>query len=156
VLEITTDGRLTPTEALSFAAQVLMRNLDVFQQLSEHELLFEQPFSESSDDDVLLDKLALHINEIELSVRSTNCLEGAEIETIGELVCLTEKKLLEYRNFGKKSLNEIKAKLMDMGLGLGMDLSRFGITCENVKDRMKEIVEERKLKKKRDKKEGLK
>lgn len=156
VLEITTDGRLSPTEALAFAAQVLVRNLEVFLQISEHELLFEQPSSECNDDDVLLDKLVLHINEIELSVRSTNCLAGAEIDTIGELVCLTEKKLLEYRNFGKKSLNEIKAKLMDMGLSLGMDLSRFGISYENVKDRMKELVEERKLKKKREKKENLK
>lgn len=155
VLEITTDGRLSPTEALSFAAQILMRNLEVFMQIQEHELLFEQPSSETNDDDLLLDKLALHINEIELSVRSTNCLAGAEIETIGELVCLTEKRLLEYRNFGKKSLNEIKAKLIDMGLGLGMDLSRFGITNENVKERMKEIEEERKSKKKREKKEKV-
>ena len=154
VLEITTDGRLTPIEALSFSAQILMRNLEVFQQIQEHNLLFELPTTESSDDDVLLDKLTLHINEIELSVRSTNCLAGAEIDTIGELVCLTEKRLLEYRNFGKKSLNEIKAKLMDMGLGLGMDLSRFGITCDNVKERMKELEEERKTKKKREKKEN--
>lgn len=155
VLEITTDGRLSPTEALSFAAQILMRNLEVFQQIQEHELLFEQPTSDTNEDDILLDKLALHINEIELSVRSTNCLAGAEIDTIGELVCLTEKRLLEYRNFGKKSLNEIKAKLIDMGLSLGMDLSRFGIVCENVKERMKEIEEERKTKKKREKKEKV-
>jgi DNA-directed RNA polymerase subunit alpha len=133
-----------------------MRNIEVFLQISEHDLLFEQPTSESSDDDALLDKLALHINEIELSVRSTNCLAGAEIDTIGELVCLTEKKLLEYRNFGKKSLNEIKAKLMDMGLSLGMDLTRFGISCDNVKERMREIGEERKQKKKREKKENIK
>ena len=153
VLEITTDGRLTPAEALSFSAQILMRNLEVFQQIQEHTLSFEQPSSESSDDDVLLEKLTLHINEIELSVRSTNCLAGAEIDTIGELVCLTEKRLLEYRNFGKKSLHEIKAKLIDMGLSLGMDLSRFGISCENVKDRMKELEDECKSKKKREKKE---
>jgi DNA-directed RNA polymerase subunit alpha len=147
VLEVTTDGRLTPTEALSFSAQVLMRSLDVFNQIQEHELLFEQPRSDSGDDDRLLEKLTLRIDEIELSVRSTNCLKSANIDTIAELVCIPEKKMLEFRNFGKKSLNEIKAKLMDMGLNLGTDLSRFGVTSENVKDRIREIVEERKTKK---------
>lgn len=147
VLEVSTDGRLTPTEALSFAAQVLMRSLDVFNQIKENDLLFEQPRSDSGDDDRLLEKLMLRIDEIELSVRSTNCLSSANIDTIAELVCIPEKKMLEFRNFGKKSLNEIKAKLMDMGLNLGMDLTRFGITCENVKERIREINEERKNKK---------
>lgn len=147
VLEVTTDGRLNPTEALSFAAQVLTRNLEVFTQIQEHLLVFEQQHADSGDDDKLLDKLSLGINEIELTVRATNCLTAANIRTIAELVCIPEKKLLEYRNFGKKSLSEIKAKLMDMGLSLGMDLSRFKITTENVKDRIVEIIEERRLKK---------
>ncbi len=147
VLEVTTDGRLTPAEALSFSAQILMRSLEVFTQIQEHELLFEQPRSDTGDDDRLLDKLILRIDEIELSVRSTNCLSSANIDTIAELVCIPEKRMLEFRNFGKKSLNEIKAKLLDMGLNLGMDLSRFGITCENVKERIREIIEERKSKK---------
>lgn len=147
VLEVTTDGRLTPSEALSFSAQVLMRSLDVFTQIQEHELLFEQPHADTGDDDRLLDMLTLRIDEIELSVRSTNCLSSANIDTIAELVCIPEKKMLDFRNFGKKSLNEIKAKLMDMGLNLGMDLSRFGITAENVKERIREIMEERKGKK---------
>lgn len=147
VLEVTTDGRLTPSEALSFSAQILMSSLEVFNQIQEHELMFEQPRSDSGDDDRLLDKLMLRIDEIELSVRSTNCLSSANIDTIAELVCIPEKKMLEFRNFGKKSLNEIKAKLMDMGLNLGMDLSRFDITCDNVKDRIREIIEERKTKK---------
>jgi DNA-directed RNA polymerase subunit alpha len=147
VLEVTTDGRLKPTEALSFAAQVLMKSLEVFTQIQEHELLFEQPRGSSGDDDRLIEKLMLRINEIELSVRATNCLGLANIETIAELVCMSEKNMLEFRNFGKKSLNEIKAKLTDMGLNLGMDLSRFGITCDNVKDRIREIADERKNKK---------
>lgn len=152
VLEITTDGRLTPTEALTFATQVLMRSMEAFTQLKSHELLFEQNSADSGDDDdKLLEKLVLRIDEIELSVRSTNCLASANIDTIAELVCIPEKKMLDFRNFGKKSLNEIKAKLMDMGLALGMDLSRFGITCENVKDRVKEIAEERKQKKEKKK-----
>ncbi len=147
VIEITTDGRVTPAEALSFSAQILMRSLEVFNQIQEHSILFEQPNDGSNDDDRLLEKLLLRIDEIELSVRSTNCLSSANIDTIAELVCIPEKKMLEFRNFGKKSLNEIKAKLSDMGLSLGMDLVRFNVTSENVKDRIKEINEERKSKK---------
>ena len=70
-------------------------------------------------------KLVLKINEIELSVRSTNCLSGANIETIAELVVMPESEMLKFRNFGKKSLNEIKAKLEEMGLSLGMDLDEI-------------------------------
>jgi DNA-directed RNA polymerase subunit alpha len=153
VLEITTDGRLTPVEALCFASQVIVNNLEPFENIRADELIFESPSRENlSDDDELIDKLALRIDEIELSVRSTNCLASANIDTIAELVCIPEKKMLEFRNFGKKSLNEIKAKLTDMGLGLGMDLSSFGINYENVKDKMKELLDQRKAKKEKKKK----
>lgn len=153
VLEVTTDGRLAPAEALSFASQIAINNFEVFSQIKGHELIFESPIKEGqSDDDELLDKLALRIDEIELSVRSTNCLASANIDTIAELVCIPEKRMLEFRNFGKKSLNEIKAKLQDMGLGLGMDLSAFQINCDNVKDKMKELLEQRKQKKEKKKK----
>jgi len=148
VLEVTTDGRLTPTEALSFAAQILGSNTEVFEQLQEPELTYEDKSTESGDDDKLLEKLTRRIDEIELSVRSTNCLSNQHIDTLAELVCIPEKKMLEFRNFGKKSLFEIRAKLMDLGLSLGMDLSRFNINPDNVKDRIKEIIEERKMKKK--------
>lgn len=147
VLEITTDGRITPSEALSFSAQILMRSLEVFNQIQEHEIFFEQPDDGSNDDDRLQEKLLQKIKEIELSVRSTNCLDLANIETIAELVCNGRQKMLGFRNFGKKSLNEIESKLSEMGLTLGMDLSRFDITPENVKDRVKELEEERKAKK---------
>lgn len=80
-----------------------------------------------------MSKLALKINEIELSVRSTNCLAGANIDTIAELVIMPESEMLKFRNFGKKSLNEIKEKLEELNLYLGMDLSKFGITRDNVK-----------------------
>ncbi len=153
VLEITTDGRLTPAEALSFAAQICINNFEVFGQIKAHDLTFESPTKEGqTDDDELLDKLALRIDEIELSVRSTNCLASANIDTIAELVCIPEKKMLEFRNFGKKSLNEIKAKLQDMNLGLGMDLSHFAITFDNVKEKMKELLDQRKQKKDKKKK----
>lgn len=144
VLEVTTDGRLTPVEALSFAAQIAIKNFEVFHQINAHDLVFDQVSREHrKDDDELLDKLILRIDEIELSVRSTNCLASANIDTIAELVCIPEKRMLEFRNFGKKSLNEIKAKLSDMNLSLGMDLSAFGVNFENAKEKIKEIMEER-------------
>ncbi len=134
ILEVTTDGRISPEEALSFATQIGIFHLQVFEQLKKHAITFDTDEIESNTDrDTLLSKLALKINEIELSVRSTNCLSGANIETIGELVIMPESEMLKFRNFGKKSLNEIKAKLEEMGLSLGMDLSRFGITRDNVK-----------------------
>jgi DNA-directed RNA polymerase subunit alpha len=85
--------------------------------------------------------LSLRIDEIELSVRSTNCLSGANIDTIAELVSIPERKMLEFRNFGKKSLNEIKAKLQEMELSLGMDLTRFGITPDNIKEKVAKYQE---------------
>lgn len=144
VIEVTTDGRLTPVEALSFAQQIAAKNLEVFGQINHNELIFDQVSRDNrSDDDELLDKLLLRIDEIELSVRSTNCLASANIDTIAELVCIPEKRMLEFRNFGKKSLNEIKAKLSEMGLGLGMDLSFFGVNADNAKDRVKELADEK-------------
>ena len=88
----------------------------------------------------MMAKLALKINEIELSVRSTNCLAGANIETIAELVVMPEIEMLKFRNFGKKSLNEIKSKLDEMGLHLGMDLSKFGVNRDNVRDVVQEYL----------------
>lgn len=143
ILEVTTDGRVTPQEALAFAAKILVNHLDVFDQMQEQEISFEEAGKiGDTDREELLQKLVLGINEIELSVRSTNCLNGANIETIGELVVMPEPRLLQFRNFGKKSLNEIKAKLYEMGLGLGMDLSKFGINQDNVKDVMQEYLDE--------------
>ena len=153
VLEVTTDGRLTPVEALTFSTQVVVKNLEAFSQIKVHDLVFDQEIKESqSDDDELLDKLTLRIDEVELSVRSTNCLEAANIETIGELVCNTTKRMLEYRNFGKKSLNEIMEKLQMMNLDLGMNLSRFGIDLDNAKEKIKALAEERRALKEKKKK----
>lgn len=139
VLEMTTDGRVTPTEAIGFASQILLKHFDVFSQIQTHALSFDE-ISEVGDanKDEIMEKLALRIDEIELSVRSTNCLSGANIDTIAELVSIPERRMLEFRNFGKKSLNEIKAKLHEMGLNLGMDLSKYGITLDNVKDKIRE------------------
>ncbi|MBS0624088.1 MAG: DNA-directed RNA polymerase subunit alpha [Verrucomicrobia bacterium] len=143
ILEVTTDGRVSPKEALSFAARLLVKHMAAFENIESHEIAFEESRRHAdTDHDELMQKLVLGINEIELSVRSTNCLNGANIETIGELVVMPEPKLLQFRNFGKKSLTEIKTKLSEMGLGLGMDLTRFGITPDNVKDKIQLYLEE--------------
>lgn len=157
ILEVTTDGRITPSEALTFSAQIGLKHFEVFNKIKTQQLSFDEGASEGDTDiDQMMEKLCLRIDEIELSVRSTNCLSGANIDTIAELVSIPERKMLEFRNFGKKSLNEIKAKLTEMGLGLGMDLSRFGITADNVKERIRRYQETKKGKKdeeKRNKKE---
>lgn len=147
IVEVNTDGRITPAEALGFAAQIGQKHFEVFNRIKSIGLSFDEGQGlGDGDQDELMEKLILRIDEIELSVRSTNCLSGANIETIAELVSIPERKMLEFRNFGKKSLNEIKAKLTDMNLSLGMDLSRFGITPDNVKDKVRHMLEERKRK----------
>ncbi|HEY2811161.1 MAG TPA: DNA-directed RNA polymerase subunit alpha [Rhabdochlamydiaceae bacterium] len=144
ILEVTTDGRISPDEALTFATQIGVEHLQVFDQLKKHSLTFDQGEDKlTTDRDAIMQKLVLKINEIELSVRSTNCLSGASIETIGELVVMPESEMLKFRNFGKKSLNEIKLKLEEMGLSLGMDLSKLGITRDNVKQVINEYLSER-------------
>ena len=106
------------------------------------QLSFDEGEGEAQDeDDELMEKLSLRIDEIELSVRSTNCLSGANIDTIAELVSIPERRMLEFRNFGKKSLNEIKAKLQEMELSLGMDLTRYGITPDNIKEKVAKYQE---------------
>lgn len=134
ILEITTDGRISPVEALAFSAQIGILHFQIFDQVKTHSILFDKgEMQVNRDRDEILAKLALKINEIELSVRSTNCLANANIDTIGELVVMPESEMLRFRNFGKKSLTEIKQKLDELGLCLGMDLSKYGITRENIR-----------------------
>ncbi len=148
VLEVQTDGRITPEEAISFASQIGLKHFDVFNKVKTHSVVFDEGLEEESEeDDDLMDKLCLRIDEIELSVRSTNCLSGAQIETIGELVLIPERRMLEFKNFGKKSLNEIKQKLVDMNLSLGMDLHKMGVNSDNVKEKIREHNEKKKSKK---------
>ena len=120
VLDIWTDGRVTPDEALKTAAAVLRHHLDVFVDYSEEVLEFEESEKKVDEErDRLRHILNMSVNEIELSVRAANCLNNANITTVGELAMKTEADMLKYRNFGKKSLNEIKDKLVDLGLYLG-------------------------------------
>ena len=120
-LDIWTDGRVTPDDALKTAAAVLRRHLDVFVDYAQEEILeFEDGDNKGSDERERLRKLLnMSVNEIELSVRAANCLNNANIATVGELVSKTEADMLKYRNFGKKSLTEIKDKLKELGLCLG-------------------------------------
>ena len=121
VLDVWTDGRVTPDDALKTAAAVLRRHLDVFVDYSNDEALeFDADDKKGADERERLRKLLnMSVNEIELSVRAANCLNNANITTVGELAQKTEADMLKYRNFGKKSLNEIKDKLKDLGLCLG-------------------------------------
>jgi len=121
ILEIWTDGRITPDDALKQSASILKHHLDVFDRVSEESFEFESQQSEVSEEQNKLRKLLnMSVNEIELSVRAANCLNNANITTVGELAMKTEQEMLKYRNFGKKSLNEIKEKLEALGLSLGM------------------------------------
>ena len=121
ILEIFTDGRVTPDDALKQSAAILRHHLDVFDQISEEQIEFESNTKQVSEEqNRLRNLLSMSVNEIELSVRAANCLNNANITTVGELATKSEPEMLKYRNFGKKSLNEIKAKLEQLGLSLGM------------------------------------
>lgn len=123
ILEVSTDGRITPDEALKESASILKHHLDVFDQVTEEQIEFESESKEISEEQNRLRKLLnMSVNEIELSVRAANCLNNANITTVGELAMKSEQEMLKYRNFGKKSLNEIKAKLEQLGLSLGMKI----------------------------------
>jgi DNA-directed RNA polymerase subunit alpha len=123
ILEITTDGRITPDEAIKQSSAILKHHLEVFEQLSDEAIEFENETKEISEEQNRLRKLLnMSVNEIELSVRAANCLNNANITTVGELAMKSEQEMLKYRNFGKKSLNEIKDKLEQLGLSLGMKI----------------------------------
>ena len=119
ILEIWTNGSMSPKDALLYASNILQRHLDLFVNYGS---LPEEPEEEepAAINEELQEKLKTPISELELSVRSANCLREAKISTIGELVEKSPQELLKYRNFGKKSLAEIEELLKGMGLSLGM------------------------------------
>ncbi len=125
-LEIWTNGTITPEMALVEAAKILRKHVNPFTQYSElgEETIAEEIKEEEAEEEVfdeqLVQKLNSPVQEMELSVRAANCLESEKIETVAELVKLTEAELLKVRSFGKTSLREIKRKLADIGLSLGM------------------------------------
>jgi len=123
VIEIATDGRISPDDALTQASAILQHHLDVFVGYDKNAVEFEEEVTKQDDEKAKLKKLLnMSVNEIELSVRAANCLNNANITTVGQLAMKTEAEMLKYRNFGKKSLNEIKDKLAGLGLTLGMNI----------------------------------
>jgi len=120
ILEITTNGAMGPEEALLYASNILQRHLDIF--VNYGELPEEEEEEEEKEEDTSFREIINKpISELELSVRSANCLEAAQIKTIGDLVQKGEPEMLKYKNFGKKSLSEIMSILTPMGLTLGMN-----------------------------------
>ncbi|MDX1951427.1 MAG: DNA-directed RNA polymerase subunit alpha [Verrucomicrobiota bacterium] len=123
IVEIWTDGRITPDDALTQASAILQHHLDVFVGYDKNAVEFEEVADKQDDERGRQRKLLnMSVNEIELSVRAANCLNNANITTVGQLAMKTESEMLKYRNFGKKSLNEIKDKLASLGLSLGMNI----------------------------------
>ncbi|TKJ32751.1 MAG: DNA-directed RNA polymerase subunit alpha [Planctomycetes bacterium B3_Pla] len=127
ILEIWTDGTIAPDLALVEAAKILRKHVNPFVQYFElgddtvaGSQVVEAEDEEPAVDEELAQKLNMPTQELELSVRANNCLESAKTETVGQLVRMTEADLLKIRSFGKTSLREIKRKLADIGLSLGM------------------------------------
>jgi DNA-directed RNA polymerase subunit alpha len=119
-LELWTSGALAPQDAIALAAKILKDHMAIFinfEEAPEEEMDFP-----SSEDERLYDQMSRSVDELELSVRSYNCLKNANIKTIGDLVTKTEPDMLKTKNFGRKSLNEIKDILAEMGLSLGMSI----------------------------------
>ncbi len=116
-LEVWTDGTVNPADAVAFASKILKEQLNVFINFEEE----VEPIEEGSSEEPINERLFLSVEELkDLSVRSANCLQNADIQLIGELVQRTESEMLKTKNFGRKSLREIKEKLGELGLSLGM------------------------------------
>ncbi len=122
VLEVSTNGSIDPKEAMLYGANILRGHLDVFMNLGQIPEEMEEEESMSPEEATMYDKLRLPISELELSVRSSNCLREANIKMIADLVRKSESELLGLRNFGKKSLTEVKELIVGMGLTLGMPI----------------------------------
>ncbi len=121
VLEVWTDGSVLPEDAVAYAAEILKEQIDLFINFPEEEAEEGAP-QEEADTEQSNELLYRSVDELELSVRSANCLKNAGINLIGELVEKTEAEMLKTKNFGRKSLNEIKEVLREAGLGFGMKL----------------------------------
>ncbi|MCG6881222.1 MAG: DNA-directed RNA polymerase subunit alpha [Deltaproteobacteria bacterium] len=128
-LEVWTDGSVFPEDAVAFAAKILKEQMNPFINFEEEIEPVEE--EEVREDQEINENLFRPVSDLELSVRSANCLQNAKINLIGELVQKTDAEMLKTKNFGRKSLNEIKAILSDMGLSLGMKLDFFPPTQES-------------------------
>jgi len=128
-LEVWTDGSVLPADAVAYAAKILKDQLTVFINFDEETDIPEEPVRLEAGD--VNENLFRPVEELELSVRAYNCLKNANIKYIGELVQRTEQEMLKTKNFGKKSLNEIKDVLQVMGLSLGMQTQGFTLESFN-------------------------
>lgn len=124
LLDIWTDRSITPEDALSFAAKIVKDHMQLFIHIDEAMEIVEE---EEEDEEIIRIRTLLktRVDELELSVRSSNCLRAANIQTLGELVSKTEAEMLKYRNFGRKSLNELTTILEELGLSFGMDITPY-------------------------------
>ncbi len=127
-LEVWTNGCVRPEDAVAYAAKILKDQLSIMINFEEEDETDEEEFDEEQE--LLNENLFKSVDELELSVRSANCLKHADIKLIGELVQKTESEILATKNFGRKSLNEIKEILAEMGLSLGMKLENFPAQAE--------------------------
>jgi DNA-directed RNA polymerase subunit alpha len=139
-LEVWTDGSVKPEDAVAYASKILKEQLTIFINFPEEEETQEDQRNEEQER--LMETLMRSVDELELSVRSANCLENANIKTIGDLVQKTEAEMLKTKNFGRKSLKEIKDILGEMGLTLGMKLDNW--PPKDMK-RPKDVVKETEL-----------
>src|SRR4051812_17032322 len=124
IFEIWTDGSVTPGDALAYSAKILKDSVTTFITFDEQEVAPVQNAVRSEESAKMDELFSQPVDIIELSVRASNCLKVAKIKTIGELVTKTEDELLSYKNFGKKSLDEIRERLKEMGLNLGRSQSQ--------------------------------
>jgi DNA-directed RNA polymerase subunit alpha len=124
ILEVETDGSITPDDALNYAGKIIKDHVQLF---INFEIETEEVETPQIDEEILRVKklLKMSVDELELSVRSHNCLKNANIKTIGDLVRLEEQELLKFRNFGRKSLSELQKILDEKGLHFGMDVEKY-------------------------------
>jgi len=123
-IDVHTDGTISPEEALTFSAKLIRDHLNIFAGIDQEIEVAEE---EKVDEEILRVRnlLRMRVDELELSVRSSNCLHAANIVTLEDLVRKTESEMLKYRNFGRKSLNELNAILSELGLSFGMDVDKY-------------------------------
>ncbi|HOH09080.1 MAG TPA: DNA-directed RNA polymerase subunit alpha C-terminal domain-containing protein, partial [bacterium] len=124
ILEISTDGSITPDDALSFAGKILRDHIQLF---INFDIDTEEEESQEVDEESIRIRklLKMSVDELELSVRSHNCLMAANIKTIGDLVRRDEQEMLKFRNFGRKSLSELAKILEEKGITFGMDVDKY-------------------------------
>lgn len=139
-LEVWTDGSVLPEDAVAYAAKIFKEQMTPFINFKEEPEPSEM--EEEEQEEKLNENLFRPVSELELSVRSANCLKNANITLIGELVQKTEAEMLKTKNFGRKSLNEIKSILQEMGLSLGMKLERFPPPSKKLESHQEEVSDE--------------